>query len=314
MRKYIIARLCQMVPVLFGITLLTFGLMQLAADDAVDVFYARSGAVSEEVKAARRAELGLDRPLYEQYFGWLGGVLRGDMGKSYISGKDVTGLFAEKLPATVSLMLASLALTMAFAVPCGIAAAVKQGGMADWLIRFLSFVGNSLPNFFVALLLLYFIALKLRLLPVMPSEGDWRGVLLPALTLAVSMGAKYVRQVRTAVLEELSKPYVEGARARGVSETQILFGSVLRSAMVPLLTLLALSMGSLLGGTAIVETIFLWDGVGRLAIDAVLTRDYPLIQVYIIWMSFIYVGINLLADIGYYYLDPRTREKGRGAA
>ena len=311
MKKYIVKRLLHLIPILLGITLLTFGLMRLTNDDAVDIFYDKNGAVSDEVKAAKRAELGLDRPFLVQYGSWLGGIVTGDMGKSYISGKPVFESFSSKLPATAELMLVSLLMTLVFAVPLGILAAVAKGSFADRVIRFLSFVGNSMPNFFVALLLIYFLAVKLHLLPVMGSSSDWRSVLMPAMTLAVSMGAKYTRQIRAVVLEELGKDYVAGARSRGVPELLILTKSVLKSSLVTIITLLALSVGSLLGGAAVVETIFMWDGVGKMAVDAILARDYPLIQSYVVWMAFIYVSVNLLADILYHILDPRVRF-GRG--
>jgi peptide/nickel transport system permease protein len=306
-----VKRLLHLIPILLGITLLSFGLMRLTNDDAVDVFYDKNGAVSEEVKAARRAELGLDKPFLVQYGSWLGGIVTGDMGKSYISGKPVFESFSSKLPATAELMLVSLLMTLVFAVPLGILAAVAKGSFADRVIRFLSFVGNSMPNFFVALLLIYFLAVKLHLLPVMGSSSDWRSVLMPAMTLAVSMGAKYTRQIRAVVLEELGKDYVAGARSRGVPELLILTKSVLKSSLVTIITLLALSVGSLLGGAAVVETIFMWDGVGKMVVDAILARDYPLIQSYVVWMAFIYVSVNLLADILYHILDPRVRF-GRG--
>ena len=311
MKKYIVHRLLHLIPILLGITFLTFGLMRLTNDDAVDIFYDKNGAVSDEVKAAKRAELGLDRPFLVQYGSWLGGIVTGDMGKSYISGKPVFESFSSKLPATAELMLVSLLMTLVFAVPLGILAAVAKGSFADRVIRFLSFVGNSMPNFFVALLLIYFLAVKLHLLPVMGSSSDWRSVLMPAMTLAVSMGAKYTRQIRAVVLEELGKDYVAGARSRGVPELLILTKSVLKSSLVTIITLLALSVGSLLGGAAVVETIFMWDGVGKMAVDAILARDYPLIQSYVVWMAFIYVSVNLLADILYHILDPRVRF-GRG--
>ena len=255
MKKYFIARLVQLVPILFGITFLTFGMMQFAGDDAVDIIYEQAGSVAEEIKAAKRAELGLDQPFVVQYGRWLGGVLTGDMGRSFISGKLVFETFAEKLPATIELMLVSILLTIFIATPLGILSAINQNRPLDWLIRGLSFVGNSLPNFFVGLLLIYFLALKLNLLPIIGQS-----VVMPALTLTIAMGAKYTRQIRAVVLEELDKPYVTGARARGVDEVTILLKSVLRSSLVMIITLLALSMGSLLGGTAIVETIFMWDG------------------------------------------------------
>jgi peptide/nickel transport system permease protein len=282
-------------------------MMQFAADDAVDVLYEQSGGVSEEVKAARRAELGLDQPFLVQYGHWLGGVVTGDMGRSYVSGKLVFDTFMDKLPATVELMLAAVGLTLLFSLPLGILAAVRQNTWADYLIRFLTFVGNSLPNFFVGLLLIYFLALQAGLFPVMSTPGNPLAVVLPALTLAIAMGAKYTRQIRAVVLEELAKPYVAGARARGIPEYWLLWHDVLKSAFITIVTLLALSIGSLLGGTAIVESIFMWDGVGKMAVDAILMRDYPLIQSYVVWMSVIYVSVNLAADLLYHYLDPRIR-------
>ena len=277
-------------------------MMQFTSDDAVDIIYEQSGSVAEEIKAAKRAELGLDQPFIIQYGRWLGGVLTGDMGKSFISGKLVFETFADKLPATIELMLVSILLTIFIATPLGILAAVNQNRPLDYLIRGLSFVGNSMPNFFVGLLLIYFLALKLNLLPIIGQS-----VIMPALTLTIAMGAKYTRQIRAVVLEELDKPYVTGARSRGVPEWTILTKSVLRSTLIVIITLLALSMGSLLGGTAIVETIFMWDGVGKMAVDAILTRDYPLIQAYVVWMAIIYVMMNLAADLLYHWLDPRVR-------
>ena len=304
MKKYILNRLLQLVPILLGITFLTFGMMQFAADDAVDKIFEQSGSVSEEIKAAKRAELGLDKPFAVQYLNWLGEFLTGDLGSSFISGKPISETFAEKLPATVELMLVSILLTIFIATPLGIFAAVNQNKFADYIIRLLSFVGNSMPNFFVGLLLIYFLALKLNLLPVM-STKNFLGVIMPALTLTISMSAKYTRQIRAVVLEELGKDYVVGAKARGISEFAILICHVLRSVLIVIVTLLALSIGSLLGGTAIVETIFMWDGVGKMAVDAILMRDYPLIQAYVVWMSIIYVAVNLFADLMTKFLNPR---------
>ena len=302
MKKYFLARLIQLVPILFGITFLTFGMMQFAGDDAVDIIYEQSGSVAEEIKAAKRAELGLDQPFLIQYGKWLGGMLTGDMGKSFISGKLVFETFTEKLPATIELMLVSILLTIFIATPLGILAAVNQNRSLDYLIRALSFIGNSMPNFFCGLLLIYFLALKLNLLPIISQS-----IIMPALTLTIAMGAKYTRQIRAIVLEELDKPYVIGAKSRGVPEITILIKSVLRSTFIMIITLLALSMGSLLGGTAIVETIFMWDGVGKMTVDAILMRDYPLIQAYVVWMAIIYVAVNLAADLLYHWLDPRVQ-------
>lgn len=308
MKKYTGKRLLQLIPILFGITLLSFLLMNTGTADVIDVMESNSGGVmSEEEKDALRAELGLDKPLVQQYAVWLGKVLRGDMGKSFVSGQPVFTTFLSRLPATIYLTITSILLTVFLSVPLGILSAVKQNRLTDYIIRFFSFIGNSLPNFFVSLLLIYFFSLKLKLLPVMGNTAGWKSVILPTLTLALSMASRYTRQVRATVLEELNKDYVRGARARGIKEKRILYFSVLRASMLTIVTLLALSIGSLLGGTAIVESIFMWDGVGKMAVDAITMRDYPVIQVYVIWMAIIYVCVNLFTDILYHYLDPRIR-------
>ena len=308
MKKYTGKRLLQLLPILFGITLLSFLLMNTGTADVIDVMESNSGGVmSEEEKDALRAELGLDKPLVQQYAVWLGKVLRGDMGKSFVSGQPVFTTFLSRLPATIYLTITSILLTVFLSVPLGILSAVKQNRLTDYIIRFFSFIGNSLPNFFVSLLLIYFFSLKLKLLPVMGNTAGWKSVILPTLTLALSMASRYTRQVRATVLEELNKDYVQGARARGIKEKRILYFSVLRASMLTIVTLLALSIGSLLGGTAIVESIFMWDGVGKMAVDAITMRDYPVIQVYVIWMAIIYVCVNLFTDMIYHYLDPRIR-------
>lgn len=308
MKKYIIKRFLQLIPILIGITLLSFILMQSSSMDAVDVMEQNTGgSMSDEEKAAIREELGLDKPIPEQYIVWLGGILSGDMGISYVSGQPVFTTFISKLPATIALAITSVLLTVIISIPLGIISAVKQNRLLDYLIRFLSFIGNSLPNFFVSLLLIYFFSLKLRWFPVMGNDQGWKSIILPTLTLALAMASKYTRQVRATVLEELNKDYVQGARARGIQENKILYFSVLKASMLTIVTLLALSIGSLLGGTAIVESIFMWDGVGKMAVDAITMRDYPVIQAYVIWMAVIYVMVNLVTDIVYCYLDPRIR-------
>lgn len=308
MKRYIAKRLLQLIPILLGITLFSFLLMNTGTADVIDVMENNTGsALSEEEKNALREDLGLDRPLLLQYVIWLGKTVRGDMGESFVSGQPVSAMFVSKLPATIGLMITSILLTVFLSVPLGILSAVRQNRVTDYLIRFFSFVGNSLPNFFVSLLLIWFFSLKLKLLPVMGNNAGWKSVILPTLTLALSMASRYTRQVRATVLEELNKDYVQGARARGISEKRILYFSVLRASMLTIATLLALSIGSLLGGTAIVESIFMWDGVGKMAVDAITMRDYPVIQVYVIWMAVIYVCVNLFTDMIYHYLDPRIR-------
>ena len=307
MSKYIGKRFLQLIPVLLGITFLSFAMMRAAGSDAIIELYGDKGAVAQEIIDAKRAELGLDQPFLTQYGAWLKGLLTGDMGVSYVSGKDVFGTFVSKLPATLLLTALSIGATVIISIPLGIWAAVRHDRFTDFFLRFFSFIGNSLPNFFVALLLMQLFSIRWRLLPVISGGTTVQGAILPTLTLAIAMSAKYMRQVRAAVLEELNKDYVLGAAARGVRRRVILWKSVLKSAMLTILTLLALSIGSLLGGTAIIESIFMWDGVGKLAVDAITMRDYPLIQAYVVWMAIIYVMVNLVTDILYHVLDPRIR-------
>ena len=314
MKKYVAKRLLQLLPILLVITFLSFGMMRLAGSDAVLQKMENTGmVVSQEVLEKARAELGLNKPFLTQYFVWLGNLLRGDMGTSYISGKEVFPAFVSKLPATLLLAGVSLLLTVVISIPLGILAAVKQNRFTDYLIRVASFLGNSMPNFFVALLLMYFLAIRLKWFPVIANGVTIQNVALPAFTLAIAMSAKYLRQVRAAVLDELSKDYVIGAQARGIKFSVTLWKSVLRSCLVTILTLLTLSAGSLLGGTAIVESIFMWDGVGKLAVDAINMRDYPMIQAYVMWMAVIYVCVNLITDLSYRMLDPRIGLGGEEA-
>ena len=311
MKKYILRRLLQLIPILLVITFLSFGMMRLAGSDAVLQKMENTGmVVSQEVLDSARAELGLDKPFLTQYFVWLGNLLHGDMRTSYISGQEVFGTFLSKLPATLLLTAVSILLTIVISIPLGVLAAVKQNRFTDYLIRTASFLGNSMPNFFVALLLMYFFSIRLKVFPVIASDMSLSSVALPSFTLAVAMSAKYLRQVRATVLDELSKEYVTGARSRGIKFSVTLTKSVLRASLVTILTLLTLSIGNLLGGTAIVESIFLWDGVGKLAVDAINMRDYPMIQAYVMWMAIIYVCVNLITDLSYRVLDPRIRLGG----
>ena len=311
MKNYALKRLLQLIPILLAITFLSYGMMRIAGSDVVEQKMENtSGTVSQEMIDNARAELGLDKPFVVQYFTWLGNLLRGDMGPSYVSNKPVFSTFVSKLPATLLLTAVSILLTVLISIPLGIWSAVKQNTATDYVIRTASFIGNSLPNFFVSLLLMYFFAIRLGWFPVISGGVSLQSVALPALTLAIAMSAKYLRQVRATVLDELSKDYVLGARARGVKFSTTLIKSVMKASLVTIITLLTLSIGSLLGGTAIVESIFMWDGVGKLAVDAINMRDYPIIQAYVMWMAIIYVVVNLITDLSYHFLDPRIRLGG----
>lgn len=311
MKNYAVRRLLQLIPILLAITFLSYGMMRIAGSDVIEQKMENTGGmVSQEIIDAAREELGLDKPFFVQYFTWLGNLLRGDMGISYVSNKPVFSTFVSKLPATLLLTVVSILLTVVISIPLGIWAAVKQNKATDYVIRTASFIGNSLPNFFVSLLLMYLFAIRLGWFPVISKGISLQSVALPAFTLAIAMSAKYLRQVRATVLDELSKDYVLGAKARGVPFSTTMMKSVMKASLVTIITLLTLSIGSLLGGTAIVESIFMWDGVGKMAVDAINMRDYPIIQAYVMWMAIIYVLVNLITDLSYRYLDPRIRLGG----
>lgn len=303
-------RLLQLIIVLFGISFLTFCLIYLAPGDPVKAMYAANGSVpSEEVLKAMREKMGLNDPFLMQYFNWLFNCLHGDFGTSYSLNKPVVTVLLQRLWPTLKLTLFSMILMLAVSVPFGVISAVKRNKAADYIIRVFSFAGISLPGFWLGVMLIYIVALKLKLLPVISNDTGIKKLILPAVTLAFSMAAKYTRQVRAAVLEELHKDYVVGARTRGIKESTVYWAHVFPNALLPLVTLAGLSLGSLLGGTAVVEVIFSYPGLGSLAVSAVAARDYPLIQGYVLWTALIYMAVNLAIDLLYGILDPRTKER-----
>lgn len=312
-KKQLLYRLGQIVLVLLGISFITFALVMLSPGDPVRQMIAGNEdiIVSQQEIDALRAELGLDKPFVFQYLDWLGRALRGNLGFSYMVKKPVVEELMHSLPATVILSLASTLFMLAVAVPLGIYSAVKRNSIADYIVRALTFVSISIPNFWMGLMLLWIFGLKLRWLPIVGGSVNLRNLVLPALTLGIVMAAKYARQVRAAVLEELNQDYVTGARARGMSESHILWKEVLPNAMLPLITLLGLSFGNLLGGAAVVEIVFSWPGLGYLAVQSIIYRDFQLVQGIVLWIALMYMIINLVIDISYNRLDPRLRKAGR---
>jgi len=303
-------RLLQILIVVIGISFLTFLITYLAPGDPVRTMFAATGIVpSEELVQETRDAMGLNDPLLTQYFRWLTNCLKGDFGTSISNNKPVVTLLLSRLWPTLKLSLLSMVFMLIVAVPIGMAQATHKNTIVDYALRGITFFGVSMPNFWVGLLLMMIFCVKLKLLPVVCSTADFKSILLPAITLAFAMSAKYTRQVRTAILEELSQDYVTGARARGVPEWKILWLNVFPNSLLPLITMLGLSLGSLLGGTAVVEVIFTYPGLGNMAVQAITSYDYPLIQGYVLWISLIYMLVNLLVDISYNYVDPRMREK-----
>lgn len=309
-KKQILARVGQIVLVLLGISFITFALVMLAPGDVVRQMIAGNEDifVSQAEIDALRKELGLDKPFFFQYLDWLGRALQGNLGFSYMVKMPVVEALWEGLPGTVLLSLASLFMMMVVSIPAGIYSAVKHGGIVDNIVRVFTFMGVSMPGFWVGLMLLWIFGLKLDLLPIVGGEISLETLIMPSLTLAIAMASKYTRQVRTAILEELHQDYVVGARARGMSESHILWKEVLPNAMLPLITLLGLSLGNLLGGAAVIEMVFQWPGLGRLAIEAITYRDFQLVQGVVVWIALMYMVINLVVDMSYNHLDPRLRK------
>ena len=307
-KNAILSRLLQMVIVLIGISFLTFLLTYLSPGDPARNMYTASGIIpSQEMIEETRKMLGLDKPFFTQYKDWILNCLQGNFGESFMLHKPVVELLTARLWPTLKLTIASAVLMLIFSVPLGVISAVNHNKPIDYFVRAITFFGVSIPNFWLGLMLILIFCVKLGLLPVVSSNADFKSLILPAVTLAVAMTAKYTRQVRTAVLEELHSDYVIGARARGVSESKILWGNVLPNSLLPLITMLGLSIGSLLGGTSVVEVIYSYPGLGNLAVAAITSADYFLVQGYVLWVSIIYMVINLIVDISYNYVDPRMR-------
>lgn len=308
MRRSIIRRVLQFIPVLLGITFLAFLLIYFSPSDPVSVRMSAGGiSVSPEIMESMRRSMGLDRPLLVQYGDWLWNILHGNMGKSYITDADVLDQILKALPYTLKMAGASLLLTLCISIPVGILTAAMQNSKFDYVVRVMAFVGNALPNFIIALCLMFIFSYRLGWIPVLATTKPI-GLVLPALTLALVMSSRYIRQIRAAMLDELSKGYVVGLRSRGLSETTILYKNVLKNIMVTVITLTGISLGSLLGGTVIVETVFTWPGLGNLIMEGISQRDYPVVQAVIVWMASAFMVVNLLTDISYTVFNPKIKD------
>lgn len=306
-KKYVLKRILSIIPVLLVISFLSFALMNLAGGDPAEIMLTAQGTVvTPDLIEDVHEEMGLNAPFIQQYVNWLKNVIQGDLGVSYATGIDVTTQLKQHLPYTLMLTFSAMFITLIISIPLGILAAVKRNKWIDYGIRFLSFIGNAIPGFFLALVLLLIFSLKLKLLPVL-SESGIKSIVLPTVTLAIAMTSKYIRQIRVVVIEELEKDYVKGLRARGIKERTILYRNILKNIMVTVITLTGLSIGSLIGGTAVVESIFVWPGIGNLVLSAISNRDYPVIQGYVLWMGCMFVLINLMVDVLYHVFDPRVR-------
>ena len=303
----LVRRCAQFIPVFFGITVLSFTLIHLAPSDPVSVRLSLGGiAVDPTAAAQMRTEMGLDRPLPIQYGDWLMRFLHGDMGTSYRSDRPVAAMLLQALPYTLAIAASAMLLTLLISLPLGIAIAAYRNSVLDCTVRFLTFIGNAVPSFIVGILLMFLFSYQLGWIPVLAGNSPV-GMVLPTAALALIMSARYIRQIRAATLDELAKDYIVGLRARGITERRILFGNVLKNIMGVVVTLTAISVGSLLGGVVIIETLFSRPGVGSLLMTAINSRDYPVIQAAVVWMVLAYFVVNLLADLSYRWFNPRVR-------
>jgi len=331
----ILQRLLQTIPVLIGISLIVFSLMHLAPGDPVEIMLGEVGYVSQEDIELIRAELGLDHSLPQQYFSFVAGILRGDWGTSLRARVSVKELILERLPATIELTFAAIVVSLIIGIPAGVLSAVRRYSWLDKLGTLVALVGISMPQFWLGLTLILVFSVGLHLLPGgvrlafdIPAPptvtglllvdsilaGDWaafwgalRHLALPALTLGAPMSALTMRVTRSSMLEVIRQDYVTFAKAKGVKELSVVIKHALRNALIPIVTVVALNMGSLLGGNMIVERIFSWPGLGQLVVDSIRTYDYPVVQVAVMVYALTYVAMNLIADLLYMRLNPRVR-------
>jgi len=312
MARYLAARLISLIPILVGTSIVAFLLIRLVpGDPAVALLGMEADARS---LAALRAQLALDQPIVVQYFTWLGHILTGDFGRSIQGGRPVFPLLLGALAPTALLSAAALAISLIIAIPAGIVAATHRNSSADYTASFLALCGLSLPSFWLGILLILTFSIYLPLFPasgyvspLVDPLGHLRHLALPSVTLGAALAAATMRMTRATMLEVLRADYVRTARAKGLSSRAVVWGHALRNARIPIVTLLGIQLGQLLGGVVITETVFSWPGIGKLTVDAIFARDYPVVQGAVLLTATLFVLINLLTDLIYTVLDPRVR-------
>ncbi|AKL96334.1 ABC-type dipeptide/oligopeptide/nickel transport system, permease component [Clostridium aceticum] len=307
MLKLVKARLMQLVVLLFVLSLVTFTLMKLAPGDPVLlILQADEVAVTQAEEAALREELGFDQPVLLQYGQWMFKLLQLDLGESHIKGKPVAKELMDRLPDTLQLTAGGILVMVMISAPLGILAAKYAGRWPDHLSRLLALLGASIPAFWLGLILIYIFAYKLQWFPTM-GKGGLQHMVLPSFALGFAMASVYARLLRSGLLESLSQEYIRAARGRGIAEWRVLLIHGLRAALLPIVTVFGMSLGSILGGTVVIETLFSWPGLGSMVVTAIFQRDYPIIQGYILLVGVCVVVVNLLVDLSYGLLDPRIR-------
>lgn len=312
MTGYVVRRILQMLLALLGVSVIVFALIHLVPGDPVRI--ALGTRFDPDIYEALRVRSGLDRPVVVQYFAWLGNAVTGDLGVSFRSGQPVTALLLERLPATITLAVAALVVALTVSIPLGIVSAVRSGSKMDYVATATSQVAVSVPDFWAGIMYILLFSLVLAWLPpsgyvsFFESPIDWlRHLALPALTIGLISGSIIFRFVRSAVLEALNQDYTRTARAKGLKERQVIWRHVMPNAWIPIVTVVGLQLGFLLSGVIIVEVIFAWPGLGRLALLAVQDRDFTVLQGAVLIIAFMFLLINLVVDVLYGYLDPRVR-------
>lgn len=304
MHIYILKRIIQVIPVLLLVTLITFSLVHLTPGDPA-IMRAGEDATAEQVESIREA-MGLNLPVHIQYFNWLGGLFRGDLGSSLQDGRPVFITLIRRLPATIQLVIASFIVSIGIGIPVGILSAVKQNTMADSFARIFALLGLSMPNFWIGLMLMLLFSYRLRLLPASGS-GTLLHLIMPAIALGLPAAGVITRLTRSSMLEVLKEDYIRTAQSKGLKKQVVVYKHALKNAMLPVVTVIGIQLGSRLGGSVIIESVFAYPGIGRFAYLRLLARDYPMIMGNLLIFAFIFILINLLTDILYGFLEPRIR-------
>lgn len=316
MGRYLARRLLAMIPLLIGISFIVFALLNILPGDPVSIMLSSNPHITPDAEtiAQMRAQYGLDKPLLTQYFIFLGNLLKGDLGTSMYTQQPVLEAIFERMPATIELALAALAISVAIAIPVGVISAVRQYSWIDHLCLVGTLIGVSMPSFWLGLLLMLTFSLKWRLLPLSGMGYLYNGIgdvirhlIMPAFTLGFGMAALLARVTRSSMLEVLGQDYIRTARAKGLHKRAVIYRHALRNGFIPILTVLGIQFGYLLGGSVIVETIFSWPGIGRLAVNSIMNRDLPVVQGTVLVFTLIFILVNLAVDILYAAIDPRIQ-------
>lgn len=307
MKKYILKRFLYLIPTIFGITFLTFLLLHIAPSDPVTMKYISMGTIgNEKIIEQEKEKLGLNDPFIVQYTRWLKNAIKGDFGISIRTKTPVKEEILKRVPKTLKLSGLSLIITIFVSIPLGIFSAIYKNKIVDNIIKNLSFIGISMPTFWLGLIIMYIFSVKLKLFPIIGGDGI-KSLVMPSITLSFWLSSLYITRLRASILEEINKEYVLGLLSKGIPYTKVILFNVLPNSLLSIITMFGSSIGAMLGGTTVIETIFEYQGLGKMATEAVSNRDYFLMQGYVIWMALIYVSINLVLDILYKYFNPRIR-------